>query len=463
MTDRFQTVSPIDGSIVAERCYATRAEIDAALDRARDAWPTWRRTPVSERVRLLTALVKAVEADRDQIAAALTLQMGRPCRFADGEIGGFAQRARHMLDIAPDAMSSHIPDPKPGFRRFVRPVPHGLVLVLSPWNYPLLTAVNAVVPALAAGNVVLLKHSEQTPLCAEQLVAAGRRAGLPPGVFEFVHMANPQTATVVADPRVDFVAFTGSEAGGRAIQRAAVDRFIKVGLELGGKDPAYVRRDVDIAAAAGSVVEGALFNSGQSCCAVERIYVHDRIFDDFVEAAVAAARGWTLGDPREPETLLGPVVRASNARAIQEQIDAAVAAGARTHIDPESFSARGLPYLPPQILTGVSHDMALMRDETFGPCVGIMPVSGDREAVERMNDSRYGLTASIWTRDIDAAQSIGAELHTGTVFANRCDALDPALAWVGARASGRGCTLSFLGYIELTRPQSFHLRMPPRT
>ena len=401
-----------------------------------------------------------LEARSELLAEELTRQMGRPIRYTPGEIRGTADRARTMSALAVSALADITPAPKDGFTRFIRREALGVVLVLSPWNYPWLTAVNAVVPALLAGNVVVLKHSDQTPLVAERFVEAFLAAGLPAGVFQFIHMDHTLTAAAVSDPRIDFVAFTGSLAGGQAVHRAAAGSLKAIGLELGGKDPAYVRQDADLAFAIENTIDGAFFNSGQSCCAVERIYVHHDLFDEFVAGAAALVSQYTLGDPMIAATTLGPVVRARNAASIQAQVDAAVAAGARQLIDTSQVASPSPAYLAPQLLVGVDHTMAVMREETFGPVVGIMPVSGDEEAIRLMNDSPYGLTASIWTRDASKALALGDDLQTGTVFMNRCDYLDPALAWVGVKGSGRGCTLSSVGFESLTRPKSFHLRIP---
>ncbi|MCB9764064.1 MAG: aldehyde dehydrogenase family protein [Alphaproteobacteria bacterium] len=458
MAEVQKTFSPVDGSLLVERPLATPAQLDAALARAHRAFADWRRTPLDERLRLLTAFTDAFVAKGEPIAEELTRQMGRPIRYSLGEVRGFEERARAMIGLAPATLADIDPGPKAGFHRFIRREPLGVVLVLAPWNYPYLTAVNAIVPALAAGNVVLLKHSDQTPLCAERFTEAALAAGLPEGVFQHIHMSHDLTAGAVADPRVDFVAFTGSVEGGRAVHRAAGGHFKAVGLELGGKDPAYVRADADLAFAVENVVDGAFFNSGQSCCAVERVYVHASLYDDFVARAAALVATYALGNPLDPETTLGPVVRPRNAAAIQAQIDAALAQGARGLVDPKGFPSLGEAYLPPQLLVDVTHDMVIMREETFGPVVGVMPVSGDDEALRLMNDSDYGLTASIWTQDLDAAIALGDRIETGTVFMNRCDYLDPELAWVGVKHSGRGCTLSRVGYEHLTRPKSFHLR-----
>jgi acyl-CoA reductase-like NAD-dependent aldehyde dehydrogenase len=461
MSSVVRTVSPVDGSVYVEREHATEAEVDAAIEAAWRAQREWRDRPLVERQRLLERLVDAVVAKKATLEDELTWQMGRPASVAGGEFRGFEERARAMLAMAESALADVVPGPKEGFERRIERVPLGVVWVLAPWNYPWLTAVNAVVPGLAAGNAVLLKHSEQTPLVAERFAEAGREAGLPEGLFQHLHVGHDAVARIAADPRVDYVAFTGSVEGGRAVHRAAAERFIAVGLELGGKDPAYVRADAPFEHTVENVVDGAFFNSGQSCCAIERVYVHRDVYDRFVEAVVATVRGYRLGDPREPDTTLGPVVRASSAKSIVAQVEAAVRAGARPLIDAAGFPAaseRGLPYLAPQVLVDVTHDMEIMTEETFGPAVGIMRVNDDAEAVRLMNDSRYGLTASVWTADLDAAKRIGDRLETGTVFANRADYLDPELAWVGVKDSGRGCTLSRIGYEQLTRAKSYHLR-----
>lgn len=455
------TVSPVDGRVYVERPLATLGELDQVLERATRARAAWRARPLAERLGLLSRFVEAFEARKDELALGLTYQIGRPIKWAPYEIGGFADRARTMIGLAEGALRDIHPGAKENFNRFIRREPLGLVLVLAPWNYPYLTAVNAVVPALAAGNVVVLKHSDQTPLCAEAMVEAALAAGLPEGVFQYIHMSHARTAEAVRDPRVSFVAFTGSVEGGRAVQQAASGRFIGMGLELGGKDPAYVRPDANLPFAVANTIEGVLFNSGQSCCAVERIYVHADVYDAFIERVADEVYGWTLGDPTDPSVTMGPLVRARAAASVQAKVAAAIAAGARPLIDTSRFPAasRGFPYLAPQVLVDVDHRMELMTEETFGPAVGIMKVASDAEAVRLMNDSRFGLTASVWTADEDAALRIGDGLHTGTVFMNRCDYLDPALAWVGVGDSGRGCTLSVVGYEQLTRPKSFHLRV----
>ena len=397
-------------------------------------------------------------AKADALAEELTWQMGRPIAQSPGEIRrGFHERALHMCDIAEQGLSDIALPQKENFRRFIRREPLGVVFIIAPWNYPWLTSVNAVVPALLAGNSVILKMAAQTPLVGERYVEAFHAAGLPDGVFQVLHLDHQQVQKIISDNRVAFVAFTGSVAGGHAVQRAAAERFIATGLELGGKDPAYVRADAPLAATVENLVDGAFFNSGQSCCAVERIYVDKQIYRPFVEAFVSLARQYRLGNPLERETTLGPMVRTAAADAVRGQIREAIGKGAKALIREKDRD--GTPYLPPEVLVDVDHGMALMSEETFGPAIGIMPVAGDEEAIALMNDSRYGLTASIWTTDTEAALRVGDRVDTGTWYMNRCDYLDPALAWTGVRDSGRGCTLSRLGLETFTRPKSFHLRL----
>ena len=456
-----KTISPVDGRIYIERPLASDAQVQAVAESAKAAQAAWRRTPLEARSRIVARFIDAFVARGARIAEEISWQMGRPLSQSPGEVRGFEERARHMLAIAPQALAEINAGPKEGFRRFIRREPLGVVLVLAPWNYPYLTSVNTVVPALLAGNAVILKHSNQTPLCAERYFECFQEAGLPAGGVQSLHCSLQPTAALVVSPHIDFVAFTGSVEGGHAVQAAAARRFIGVGLELGGKDPAYVRPDANLAHAVENLVDGAFFNSGQSCCAIERIYVHEKIYDRFVEGFVELTRQYRLGDPLDPRTNLGPMVRARAAEAAREQVVEAVARGAKSLVDPRHFDRdrEGTPYMAPRVLVGVDHSMRLMTEESFAPVIGIMKVRSDEEAVALMNDSRYGLTAAIWTEGPEAAIAIGDRVETGTWFMNRCDYLDPALAWTGVKDSGRGCTLSRVGYEQLTRPKSYHLRV----
>jgi acyl-CoA reductase-like NAD-dependent aldehyde dehydrogenase len=456
-----QTITPIDGSIYVERVLAASEEIDRTLSSAVSAQRAWRRVPVTERVAVCRRMLAWLLERSGEIGEELTRQIGRPISYSPFEIRrGLQERVNFMSDIAEDALGDIIPEPIEGFQRFIRREPIGVVLVLAPWNYPWLASVNAVVPAVLAGNSVILKIAPQTPLVAERYAQAFEAAGLPDGVFRYLHIDHDQVAQIIRDPRVGFVAFTGSVEGGRAVQRAASGRFIATGLELGGKDPAYVRHDAPMEATIENLVDGAFFNSGQSCCAIERIYVQRDVYERFVDGFVELAGQYRLGNPLAPEITLGPMVRTETADKARAHVLDALQKGAKALIDPARFPAskEGTPYLAPQVLVNVDHNMIVMTEETFGPVVGIMRVRDDDEAVTLMNDSRYGLTASIWTADLDAAIRIGNDIDTGTFFMNRCDYLDPALAWTGVKDSGRGCTLSRLGFEAFTRPKSFHLR-----
>jgi acyl-CoA reductase-like NAD-dependent aldehyde dehydrogenase len=454
-------ISPVDGSVYAERSTATADEIGRALARAEAAQRQWRSTPIAERAAVCERVVEYMLANADEIGRELSWQMGRPIRFTPNEIRrGFQERARHMAAIAPEALADMAVEPKEGFTRFIRRDPVGIVLVVAPWNYPYLTSVNTIVPAILAGNAVILKHATQTLLCAERYSEAFAVAGAPAGLFQYLHATHDDVARMIADDRVGFVAFTGSVDGGHAIQRAASSRFIGTGLELGGKDPSYVRADANVAYAVAENVDGSFFNSGQSCCGIERIYVHADVYDEFVDGFVSETRGYVLGDPLDEATNIGPLVTAKAAEFVRGQINDAIGAGARRlYGEPDLVASKiGTPYLAPTVLVDVDHSMSVMTEESFGPVIGIMKVRNDAEAVALMNDSAYGLTASVWTADVDAALAIGDQIATGTVYMNRCDYLDPALAWTGLKDTGHGCTLSVLGFGALTRPKSFHLK-----
>lgn len=449
-------ISPIDGSVFAERTVLSREAAVAVAARARGAQAAWAARPLAERVELVMAGVAAVGAMNDAIVPELAHMMGRPIRYG-GEFGGFNERASHMASIAAEALADIAVGEDATFKRYIKRIPHGVVLVVAPWNYPYMTAINTVAPALIAGNTVVLKHATQTLLVGERMAAAFHDAGVPQDVFQNVFLDHDTTSELIARRAFDFVNFTGSVGGGQAMERAAAGTFTGVSTELGGKDPGYVMEDADLDAAVDTLIDGAMFNAGQCCCGIERIYVHESLYDAFVEKAVEIVSGYTLGNPLDPDTTLGPMANVRFAAEVRAQIDAAVAAGATAHIAP-MVADDGAAYLTPQILTGVTHDMAVMRDESFGPVVGIMKVSGDQEAIALMNDSDFGLTASLWTADVDRAAAVGDRIETGTVFLNRADYLDPGLCWTGCKNTGRGGGLSIIGYHNLTRPKSYHLK-----
>lgn len=452
-------ISPIDGREVARRPSAGATEIDTALAAARAAQRAWAKVPVAERVQAVLGFMHALLGMNQEVVPELALQMGRPVRFG-GEFRPVEERIRHMAEIAETALAPLHPPGKAGPVRMIKRDPVGVVFVIAPWNYPFLTAVNSIAPALIAGNAVILKHAAQTILVGERFQAAMDRAGIPAGLFRNLVLTHEDTARMLGSGAVNHANFTGSVAGGRAIEKAAAGSFTTLGLELGGKDPAYVRPDANFDFAVENLVDGAFYNCGQCCCGIERVYVHHSLYDRFVEAYVEQVKGYELGNPLNEATTLGPMAATRFADLVRAQTAEAVAKGATATIDAARFPAdcEGTPYLAPQVLTGVDHSMKVMTEESFGPVVGIMKVGSDEEAVRLMNDSPYGLTASIWTSDVEAAERIGGEVETGTLFMNRCDYVDPALAWTGVKDTGRGASLSEIGYAMLTRPKSYHLR-----
>ncbi len=385
MARHIKCISPVDGRVYVDRPTATDAEIKATLERARAAQKAWRRIPLSDRAALVVRFVDALKAMGAEIAEELAWQMGRPIRYGQGELRGVEERARYMADVAPTALAPVIPiDSRPGFERYVAREPVGVVFTIAPWNYPYLTTVNSVVPALIAGNAVLLKHAAQTLLVGDRFQQALHTIGLPDGLFTHIVLEHSQTEAIISGGHVDHVAFTGSVEAGRAMERAAAGTFTTLGLELGGKDPAYVAPDANLKFAIENLVDGAFFNSGQCCCGIERIYVHESRYDAFVKGFVELTTQYVLGDPLDQATTLGPMARASLAEVVRAQTQDAMDKGAKAHIDPASFARDrpGSPYLAPQVLTDVDHTMTVMREESFGPVIGIAKVHrrgrGDR-------------------------------------------------------------------------------------
>jgi acyl-CoA reductase-like NAD-dependent aldehyde dehydrogenase len=459
MTDKVKIVSPVDGRVYAERPVASGAEIETAVSKARAARKAWGEVTVRERAKFLNHFVDALLGKNDEIVPELAWQMGRPIRFG-GEKRGVEERSRYMIDIAEASLAPVEKTGKEGFKRWIAREPLGTVMVIAPWNYPFLTAVNSIVPGLMAGNAVILKHASQTLLVGERFAEAFKAAGLPDGLFQNLVLNHADTEKLIASGQIDHINFTGSVEGGRRIERAAAGTFATLGLELGGKDPAYVRADAKLDHAVENLVDGSFFNSGQSCCGVERIYVHADVYDKFVDGFVENAKGWTLGNPLDPETVVGPMAQPKFADLVRGQTTEALRKGAKAHLNTRhDLDEESSPYLAPEVLTNVNHQMAVMREESFGPVVGIMKVADDEEAITLMNDSPYGLTASIWSQDLDEVARIGARVETGTVYANRCDYLDPALVWTGVKDTGKGGALSEIGYANLTQPKSFHLKI----
>ncbi|MDI3337993.1 aldehyde dehydrogenase family protein [Defluviimonas aestuarii] len=458
MTKMIQCISPVDGRVYAERAPLSPEAAAASVARAKAAQGAWAARPLEDRIKMVQAGVANLNADKDRIVEELAWQMGRPTRFG-GEFGGLNERSNFMAGIAAEALAPMVVEDSGTFARRIEFAPHGVVFVVAPWNYPYMTAMNTIVPALIAGNSVILKHASQTLVVGDRIAEALHKAGVPEDVFQNIVLDHSGTEKLIADRSFGFVNFTGSVGGGQAIERAAAGTFTALGLELGGKDPGYVMEDADLDWAVDTLMDGAMYNAGQCCCGIERIYVNHRLFDDFVEKAVNWVNTLKLGNPFDAETTLGPMANKRFAATVRAQTEEAVAAGAKTLIERQNFPADdGGAYLMPQVLVNVDHSMRVMTEESFGPVVGIMPVKSDEEALALMNDSPYGLTASLWTQDQDRAWNIARKIDTGTVFMNRADYLDPAICWTGCKDTGRGIGLSKLGYQSVTRPRSYHFR-----
>ena len=454
---RWNLINPANETVFRTIEATPEGDVEAILARMRRAQQAWRDVPVEQRVEICRPFVDAFRAMKEPVALDITRQMGKPVTQARREVDTMLDRAETMMRLAPAALQNEVLPPKPGFRRFIRHEPLGIVLDIPAWNYPLLIAVNVIVPALLAGNAVLIKHARLTPLCGDAFVEAFRETGLPPDLIASIHVTHDTIRKLIEARAVDFVSFTGSVEGGRQVYQEASGQLLDMGLELGGKDPALVCEDANFTFAVENLVDGAFYNAGQSCCAIERIYVMRPLFERFVEAYVAEVEKYVIGDPEDERTTLGPLAQGRAVEFMEFQVREAVSRGARVLTGGKRLPGPGY-YFQPTVLVDVNHNMSVMMEESFGPVIGIMPVDSEEEAIRLMNDSPYGLTASVWTEDPERGERLGHRVAAGTLYVNRCDYLDPELAWVGIKDSGHGCTLSHLGYLYLTRPKSFHLR-----
>ena len=453
--------NPYTGETVAERRFLSDSEVEGLVTRSFRAHKAWARTPLPDRIALCERFCQELEKDSDRIAREVTAQMGKPLSQARGEVKTTLVRARTLMSLAAEALRDEPLPPLPGFTRFIRHEPVGVVLDISAGNDPLLITVNLVVPAVLAGNAVIIKHANRTALCGDAFARAFEKAGAPESLIVAVDATHETCARIIARPEIGFVSFTGSVRGGHEVYREGARRFIDVGLELGGKDPAYVAPDADLDHAIANIVDGAYYNAGQSCCGIERIYVHASVYDRFVEGALAEVRKYQLGDPLQPTTSMGPMAQPGAPEKLEQQIQEARGKGGRVLCGgkPVHDAAGKGRFFDPALVVDANHSMhGLMVEESFGPVVGVQKVADDDEAVRLMNDSPYGLTAAIWTRDQERAFRVGAQIETGTFFMNRCDYLDPLLPWTGVKDTGKGMSLSKYGFLSVTRRKSFHLR-----
>ena len=451
-----QVINPYNRQVYTELAYDTDSQIAAKIATARETFAAWHRLPLEERMATVSRSLEYFRIHKDRIAEEISCQMGKPIVQSRNEFGGFFERAEHMLKIAPDSLAPDRLPPKEGFFRRIDHTPLGVVLDLAAWNYPLLIPVNIVVPALLAGNTVLIKHSAKTPLCGLHFEKAFSQSM--PGLVQNLIMTHDQTLKLIRNNPIDHVVFTGSVPGGREIYRSAANRLLDVGLELGGKDPAYVAEDADLDFSVANVVDGACYNAGQSCCAIERVYVHRKQYPAFIAGVREALDAYRMGDPLDDKTTLGPLASRSTLQLLDRQVSDALGRGAQVLAGGKALAdATGNFYLP-TLLTEVPNEAEAMQDESFGPLLPVCPVNNDREALKLMNDSRFGLTASVWTSDQERAEWFARRLHTGTVYQNRCDYLDPGLPWTGVGESGLGSSLSKYGFYHLTRRKSIHFR-----
>lgn len=456
MADTLRPTNPWNGEVVAELPYDDAAGVEKKLAAACEAFARWRRVPLEERIRQVESGIENFRASADETALAVSQQMGKPLGQAEGETSTAMERAEQSVKDAPAALATDVLDAPDGFDFRIRHEPLGVVFDLAAWNYPLLIPINVIAPALLAGDVVLLKHSARTPLCARAFVDAFGDLEIPNLVQDLV-LRHDQSTALIGDARIGHVAFTGSVEGGREIHRAVGERFIDAGLELGGKDPGYVAADADLPRAVEGLVDGAFYNAGQSCCGVERVYVHRSLHAEFIERARELVEAYQLGDPLDPATTMGPLASPSAPKFLQEQVDEAVARGARL-ISGGQLLADQPRFYPPTLLDGVPNDARAMQEESFGPILPVLAVDSDEEALARMNDTDFGLTASVWTSDEERAERMAVELDAGTIFRNRCDYLEPSLPWTGVKDSGKGSTLSRYGFHGLTRRKAIHFR-----
>ncbi|MCC6124707.1 MAG: aldehyde dehydrogenase family protein [Pirellulales bacterium] len=452
-----KVINPFNQEIVCALPYADDAKISLSLDRAEKAFARWCALPVAKRMDVVREGLNRLRTRAEDVARDVTLQMGKPLAQSQSEFRGMLDRAEYMISIAEQSLAADILPPKAGFTRRIDHAPLGVVFNIAAWNYPLFIPINVIVPALLAGNTVLLKHSAKTPLCGKHFEEAFGDLEIPHLVTNLI-LTHEQTDRVIADRRVGYVAFTGSVEGGRRIYRRAAERLIDAGLELGGNDPAYVAEDADLDFTVENVVDGACYNAGQSCCAVERVYVHRSLYDRFMAKALELLKQYRLGDPFDPQTSMGPLAAADALETLREQTEDAVRRGAQLLLGGKRLPGTRGNFFEPTLLANVPQDAVVMQEESFGPLVPVLAVADDDEAVARMNDTRYGLTASVWTRDAGRAERFGRDVQAGTIYRNRCDFLDPALPWTGYYDSGLGSTLSRYGFFHLTRRKSIHFR-----
>ena len=450
--------NPATGAALAELSSDASDSIAQAFRRARAAQPAWASASIAHRLLCLRRFRDGIVRDTERLAAILTSEVGKPIRQARNELTGLLGRLDFFLGATGATLAPRVVSDDAAIVERITHEPLGVIANISAWNYPYFVGANVFVPALAAGNAVLYKPSEYATLTGIEIGNLLHAAGVPQDVFQVIIGTGGVGEALLEQP-VDAVFFTGSYATGARIARAVGPRMIRMQLELGGKDPTYVCDDVDVKTAAASLADGAMYNTGQSCCSVERIYVHERIHDAFVDAFVGEVRAFRIGDPTDESSYIGPLTRAAQLDVLEAQVADALAKGARLHTGGRRLDPPG-HWVEPTVFSRVDHGMTLMREESFGPIIGIQKVADDAEAVRLMNDTEYGLTAGVYAQDAQRAERILAAVHAGSVYWNCCDRVSPRLPWSGVKHSGVGLTLSTYGIETFTRPKAWHLRSP---
>jgi acyl-CoA reductase-like NAD-dependent aldehyde dehydrogenase len=448
--------NPADGTLIKELAEDDARSVASKYARARAAQPSWAAVPLGNRLGAIEKFKKRVEQEKNQLARTLTAETGKPITQSRNELNALAGRIDFFLQNMKAALDPETVLAEPQMREQITHEPLSVVANISAWNYPYFVGSNVFVPALLAGNAVLYKPSEFATLTGLAIGEMLQSAGVPADVFSVLIGARATGQTLVDQP-VDGVFFTGSFATGARIAAACAPRMLKLQLELGGKDPTYVCEDAEVKTAAESLADGSMYNAGQSCCSVERIYVHERVYERFVDAFVATVQGFKCGDPMDESTYLGPLARAPQLAVLERQVADAIAKGAKLHVGGKRIARAG-NWFEATVFSGVNHTMELMREESFGPLIGIQKVADDAEALRLMNDTEYGLTAGVYTPDEARARRILSQVRSGSVYWNCCDRVSPRLPWSGVGHSGVGVTLSTYGIQAFTRPKAWHLR-----
>lgn len=455
---QLKCVNPFTGETTGEYKLETFDQQKSKVSKLKSAQKKWRKVPLEKRIDLVKEALNYFEKNREEISKDITDQMGRPHQYSGGEVNGFFERANYLCSIAKETLSPEPLPEKEGFERAIEHAPLGVIFVISAWNFPLLISVNSIVPALIAGNTVLLKHSGLTPKIGKHFENAFNKMGGHEDLLFNSIISHEVTGEVIENLPINHVIFTGSVNGGRQILKHSSQKFIAPALELGGKDGAYIHKDADLDYAASTVVDGGIFNAGQSCCGIERVYVHESVYDSFIEKAKDLVEAYKIGDPMDSSTTLGPLATAKAASAMESQIADALEKGAKVLVGGKKEVIGKGVFFQATLLSDVDHSMEVMKEENFGPIIPVMKVSNAEEAITNINDSAYGLTCAVFTNDKSIARKIADDAETGTVFMNRCDYLDPALPWTGVKNSGVGSSLSKYGFYGVTRRKSVHFK-----